>query len=102
MTDLTTGAVVGGCRIDGLLGRGGMGVVYRATQVALQRSVALKVITPELAQDDEFRARFQDEWRAAGRLDHPNIVPIYAAGDDGGRLFVVMRLIDGTDFREVM
>jgi serine/threonine kinase PknH len=85
-----------------MLGRGGMGVVYRATQVALQRAVALKVITPDLAENTEFRARFQDEWRAAGRLDHPNIVPIYQAGEDAGRLYVVMRLVEGTDLREVM
>jgi serine/threonine protein kinase len=101
-TELSVGAVVGGCQIEGMLGRGGMGVVYRAKQVALQRPVALKVITPELAEDAEFRSRFQDEWRAAGRLDHPNIVPIYQAGEDGGRLYVVMRLIEGTDLREVM
>ena len=60
------------------------------------------MIAPEFAEDPEFRERFQDEWRAAGGLDHPAIVPVYQAGEEGGRLFVVMRFVEGTDLRALI
>ncbi len=102
MSTLAEGSVVGGCRVESIIGRGGMGIVYCANQVALARRVALKVIAPEFAEDPEFRERFQDEWRAAGGLDHPAIVPVYQAGEEGGRLFVVMRFVEGTDLRALI
>ena len=74
----------------------------RATQVAFDRQVAVKLIAPEYAADPEFRARFQQEWRAAGGLDHPNIVPLHQAGEDDGKLYVVMRFVQGTDLRELI
>ena len=74
-----------------------MGVVYEAVEVALDRVVALKVITPELAADVEFRKRFVEESRVAASIDHPNVVPIFQAGEDGGRLFLAMRLVEGDD-----
>ncbi len=98
---LTTGALVGeqlaGYRIEAVAGRGGMGVVYRARQVALDRTVALKVITPELAGDARFRARFLRESRVAASLDHPNVIPVFEAGEDAGRAFIAMRFVEGTD-----
>ena len=102
MSTLAEGSVVGGCQVESIIGRGGMGIVYCANQVALARRVALKVIAPEFAEDPEFRERFQDEWRAAGGLDHPAIVPVYQAGEEGGRLFVVMRFVEGTDLRALI
>jgi hypothetical protein len=102
MSTLAEGSVVGGCRVESVIGRGGMGIVYCANQVALARRVALKVIAPEFAEDPEFRERFQDEWRAAGGLDHPAIVPVYQAGEESGRLFVVMRYVQGTDLRALI
>jgi predicted Ser/Thr protein kinase len=91
------GASVAGYRIESVAGRGGMGVVYRARQIALDRAVALKLIAPELARDDAFRARFARESRIAASLDHPNVIPVYEAGEDGDRLFIAMRFVEGTD-----
>ena len=91
------GATVGGYRIDAEIARGGMGVVYRARDVALNRTVALKVIAPALAADRVFRERFRRESRLAALIEHPAVVPVYRAGQDGGRLFIAMRLIDGYD-----
>ncbi|CAG7572114.1 serine/threonine protein kinase [Barrientosiimonas humi] len=91
------GELVGGNRITGVAGRGAMGVVYRGEQPALGRPVAIKVVNPDLADDPEFRARFEHEARVAGSLDHPHIVPVYAAGEDRGRLYLTMRYVDGTD-----
>ena len=96
------GTVVGGVRVDAVTGRGGMGVVYRGTQVALKRTVALKVVRDDLAGDPEFRRRFTLESEIAASLDHPNIVPIHSAGEDQGRLYVTMRFVDGTDVREAI
>jgi WD40 repeat protein len=84
-------------RIEALLGRGGMGVVYRAYDQRLKRAVALKLVTPELALDERFRERFARETELATALEHPNVVPIYDAGEDDGRLYLAMRLVDGTD-----
>ena len=92
---LQPGSVFAGHRIEGLAGRGGMGVVYRATHLALDHVVALKVISPELAADERFRRRFGEESRIAVSIRHPNVVPIHHAGEEDGLLFVTMDLIDG-------
>ena len=94
--------MIGGYRIDGLISRGGMGMVYRATNLTLNRGYALKVIAPELAGDEEFRERFKREIRIAASLNHPNVVGIHYAGDDDGMLFLAMDYVDGTDLRELV
>jgi DNA-binding beta-propeller fold protein YncE len=100
MTDLTLGQTLGGYRLDQVAGRGGMGVVYRATQIRLDRVVALKVIAPELASDDAFRERFQREARLLASVDDPNVVPVYEADEAEGQLFLSMRWIDGGDLAD--
>ena len=100
--DVRRGEVIGGYRIDDLIGRGGMGLVYRATNVALNRIYALKVLTPELAEDEQFRKRFAREMRLAASLHHPNIVGIHYAGDHDGLLFFVMDYVPGTDLRAIL
>lgn len=102
MRELHTGDALAGYRIDGFVGRGGMGVVYRATHLRLQRVDALKVIAPALADETEFRNRFERESLAAAQIDHPNVIPIYAAGEEEGLLYIAMRFVDGTDVREVL
>src|SRR4051794_11523556 len=79
-----------------------MGVVYLAEQVRLRRYVALKLIVPELAEDDEFRRRFERESQMAASLDHPNVIPVYEAGDADGVLFISMRYVEGYDLRAVI
>src|SRR3954447_10747533 len=98
--DLPAGAEVGGYRIQGALGRGGMGVVYRAEHKHLGRAVALKLLAPGLIGD--FRARFVRESQLAASLSHPNIVTVYDAGDADGVLWIAMQLVGGTDLREVL
>jgi len=93
------GSTLAGYRIDGLIARGGMGVVYRATHLALERPVALKVIARHLAEQEDFRERFLRESRLAARLDHPNVVPIYDAREEEGELIVAMRLVGGGDLK---
>jgi CheY-like chemotaxis protein len=89
-------------RIDGVAGRGGMGVVFSATDLTLDRRVALKVIAPAIASDAVFRARFERECRAAASIDHPNVVPVFQAGEEAGLLYLTMRFIDGTNLRSVL
>jgi DNA-binding beta-propeller fold protein YncE/predicted Ser/Thr protein kinase len=96
------GSTLGGYRIESLIARGGMGVVYRATQLALERPVALKVIAHQLADDEKFRSRFLSESRLAARLEHPAVVPVYDAREDDGELIVAMRLIEGGDLRRLI
>jgi DNA-binding beta-propeller fold protein YncE/predicted Ser/Thr protein kinase len=96
------GSTLGGYRIESLIARGGMGVVYRATQLALERPVALKVIARQLADDEQFRRRFLSESRLAARLEHPAVVPVYDAREDDGELIVAMRLIEGGDLRKLI
>jgi hypothetical protein len=96
------GDTLGDYRVEELLARGGMGVVYRATQLSLDREVALKVIVPELAEDPEYRSRFQREAMLAASINHPNVVPVYEAGEEGGLLFLAMRLIVGIDLRHLL
>jgi serine/threonine protein kinase len=100
--ELQRGSVVGGYRIDELIGRGGMGLVYRVTNVALNRIYALKVLAPALAEDEQFRQRFKREMRIAASLHHPNVVGIHYAGEHDGMLFFVMDYVTGTDLREVL
>ena len=99
---LQPGSVFAGHRIEGLAGRGGMGVVYKATHIALDHVVALKVISPALAEDERFRRRFGEESRIAVSIRHPNVVAIHHAGEEDGLLFVTMDLIDGTDLRGLL
>ncbi|HZN90864.1 MAG TPA: serine/threonine-protein kinase [Thermoleophilaceae bacterium] len=96
MISLPAGTTIGGYRIEELAGRGGMGVVYRATQRSLGRPVALKVISPELADDPRFRERFERESRLTASIDHPNVIPLYEAGAAGDALFMSMRWVPGT------
>jgi serine/threonine protein kinase len=96
------GTPFAGYRIDDVVGRGGMGVVYRATELALDRPVALKLIAPELAGDASFRERFLRESRLAASIDHAGILPVYTAGEADGELYLANRFVDGTDLRALL
>ena len=96
------GTEFAGYRVEGLLGRGGMGVVYRAEHPRLGASIALKVMDPELARSEVLRERFLREARAAARIKHPNIIPIYDAGEWHGDLYIAMRYIEGDDLSSVL
>ena len=98
----TPGTKFGSYRVDSLVGRGGMGVVYQATDLSLGRPVALKLIAPELAENEHFRERFLREPRLAASLDHPNVIPIYEAGEHDEQLYLVMRFVEGSDLRTVL
>ncbi len=102
MLDLHPGDEIAGYRIQAVVGRGGMGVVYRATQLALARSVALKVIAPELASDVQFRERFKREARTAASINHPNVIAIHDAREEGDVLLITMDYIDGMDLRALL
>jgi serine/threonine protein kinase len=86
-----------GYRVEFLIDRGGMGVVYRATDLSLGRPVALKLIAPELSEDARFRDRILREARLAASLDHPSVVPIHEAGERDGQLYLAMRYVEGRD-----
>jgi serine/threonine-protein kinase len=102
VADVLEGAHIAGCRIESVAGRGGMGIVYRATQLSLARPVALKLIAPEHAADAGFRERFERESRMAAAIDHPNVIPVYGAGEEDGRLYLVMRWVAGTDLHRLL
>ena len=96
------GTEFAGYRIDSLIGRGGMSIVYRAENPRLGNMVALKLLSSELANDETFRERFVRESRAAAELEHPNIVPVYDAGEVEGRLYLAMKFVEGTDLAHVL
>jgi hypothetical protein len=100
--DAVIGSVLAGHRLDAIAGQGGMGVVYRATDLALDRQVAVKLIAPALADDAAFRRRFVSESKVAASLDHPNVIPIHHAGEQEGVLFQVMRYVEGEDLRTLL
>ena len=96
------GDTLGGYTLESVLGRGGMGSVYLATHERLGRKVALKVIAAELAHDEDFRARFLREAQLAASLDHPNVIPVYDAGEMDGVLFLAMRYVRGSSLHQVL
>jgi serine/threonine protein kinase len=97
VADARIGTTVADYRIESFLGRGGQGMVYLAEHVHLGRKAALKLLRPELAADPEFRERFIREARLAATLDHPNVLPVYDAGEEAGELFLAQRLVQGMD-----
>jgi serine/threonine protein kinase len=99
---LPPGETLGGYRIRDAIGVGGMAVVYRAEQLSLNREVALKVLSLDLGRDEVFSERFRREGMHVANLDHPNVIPIYDAGEDKGRLFLAMRLVEGMTLAERM
>ncbi len=102
MDSLDNPTVVAGYRIDGRLGEGGMGTVYRATQLSLERVVALKLLTAELSADPAFRERFRREGLLQAALDHPHIVTVYEAGETDNRLFLAMRMVEGPTLKDLI
>ena len=102
ITPLPAGSSFAGFQVDAVLAQGGMGVVYLATELRPRRRVALKLIAPALAADPAYRERFLREVDALAELEHPNVVPIHAAGEWGGQLYLAMRYLDGPDLAEVV
>jgi tRNA A-37 threonylcarbamoyl transferase component Bud32 len=99
---LAVGTEIAGYRVESFISRGGMAVIYRAHDRRLGRRVALKLLAPELSQDERFQQRFLRESRLAASLDHPNIIPIYEAGEASGLLYIVMRYVEGSDMKELL
>jgi tRNA A-37 threonylcarbamoyl transferase component Bud32 len=99
---LAVGTEIAGYRVESFISRGGMAVIYRAHDRRLGRRVALKLLAPELSQDERFQQRFLRESRLAASLDHPNIIPIYEAGEASGLLYIVMRYVEGSDMKELI
>ena len=102
VSHLTLGLDFAGCRIEEVIGRGGMGVIYRGTDLQLGRPVAIKLIVAEHATDASVRRRFEREARLMAAIDHPNVIPVYAAGEEDGHLYLVMRYVPGTDLQAVL
>jgi len=100
--DFPPGAQIASYRIEELIGRGGMAAVYRAIDVRLDRLVALKVLAPELGRDERFRQRFIRESRSGAAVDHPNVIPVFEAGEADGHLFIAMRYVTGQDVRALI
>jgi serine/threonine-protein kinase len=100
--DEVDGTPFGRYRLIELLGRGGMGEVWRAHDTTIDRTVAIKMLLPHFAQDKKFEQRFRREARAAARLDNPNVVPIHDFGEIDGRLYVSMRLVKGQDLQTLL
>jgi serine/threonine protein kinase len=100
--NIAAGSQIAGYTIEEQIGRGGMAVVYRASDRRLNRPVALKILAPELASDEGYRQRFLREMRSAAAVDHPNIVPVFDAGEADGALFIAMRFVDGQDVRTML
>jgi hypothetical protein len=99
---LDSGTIVSGYRIDGVLGVGGMGVVYRATQLSLNRVAALKVLAAEFSEDPAFRERFRREGQLQAAIDHPHIVTVYEAGETEHGLFLAMRVVKGPTLKDLI
>jgi Protein kinase domain len=99
---LPPGTVVGGYTIEEVIGRGGMGTVYLAQRPRLGNKVALKLLNPELAADERFRDRFVRESRMASAIEHPNIIPVYDAGEVGNLAYIAMRYVEGPNLKQLL
>jgi serine/threonine protein kinase len=99
---IARGTVIAGFRLEEMIGEGGMGVVWKTRQLDLDRVVALKLIQPDKSGDAEFLERFQRESRLAASIDHPNVVPVFGAGEEDGVWYIAMRYVDGTDLGEYL
>ena len=99
---MVVGTEFAGHRLEEVIGHGGMGVVYRARDLELDRVVALKVIAPEYAQDRDFRERFKRESQLAASIKHPNVISIYRAGAEGDQLYITMDYVEGSDLHGVI
>src|SRR6202008_1537483 len=97
LTDFSPGSRIAGYRLEEQIGHGGTAVVFRAQDERLPRQVALKILSPALAADEEFRYRFIRESRSAAAVDDPHIIPVFEAGDADGVLFIAMRYVPGGD-----
>ena len=102
MTEAAVGTQIGDYVLETKLGRGGMGVVYLARDLALQRQVALKLLAPELTDDSVARSRFQREIAAAVAIEHPHVVPVYSAGYEDGYFYLAMRYVQGQDLNKLL
>jgi serine/threonine-protein kinase len=100
--DPRIGSSVAGYQLEALIGRGGMSFVYLAEHVRLGRKVALKLLAPPLAKDESFRVRFERESQRAAEIDHPNIIPIYDAGEADGELYIAMKYVAGSDLKQLI
>jgi len=94
---LAPGSTFAGYEVEGVVGAGGIGILYRARQVRLDRPVALKLVEPDVARDPLVRERLRREARMVAALDHPNVVPLYAAGEEDGTVYIVTRWVEGTE-----
>ncbi len=94
---LSPGSTLAGFEVESVVGVGGIGTLYRARQLRLDRPVALKVVSPEVARDAVVRERLRREARTVAALDHPNVVPLYAAGEEDGNVYIVTRWVEGTE-----
>ena len=94
---LAPGSTFAGYEVESVVGAGGIGILYRARQVRLDRPVALKLVEPDVARDPVIRERLRREARMVAALDHPNVVPLYEAGEEGGTVFIATRWVDGTE-----
>jgi serine/threonine protein kinase len=94
---LSPGSTFAGYEIDSVVGLGGIGILYRARQLRLDRPVALKLVEPDVARDPVIRERLRREARMVAALDHPNVVPLYEAGEEGGTVYIVTRWVEGTE-----
>jgi serine/threonine protein kinase len=94
---LAPGSTFAGYEVESVVGAGGIGILYRARQVRLDRPVALKLVQPDVARDPVIRERLRREARMVAALDHPNVVPLYEAGEEDGTVFIATRWVDGTE-----
>src|SRR4051794_18534195 len=101
-SDARIGTEIAGYVIESLIGRGGMSVVYLAEHARLHRKAALKLLAPELSENESFRTRFIRESELAAGLDHPNVIPVYDAGEADGLLYIAMRYVRGSDLKEFL
>src|SRR3954462_4308390 len=100
--ELTAGSDFGSWRIDRMIGRGGMGVVYQATDRRPSRPVAIKLIADDRSSDPAFRDRFEREAQLTASIDHPNVIPVYAAGEIDGQLYLATRYVDGPALHQTL